>query len=150
MIKWLNCCGEADHLLFCIQYSLTQYLILTTHYSISGQHKMMGIQFCFQKVPFSGIELSVQVQNTMYHLHADRVYDKLDIDQWVVNIDFLSTINIQNSIDIIQLAWLLPAFDQQNVLQYTRLIKLFTPPENFRKGILANHQIQFLPLHHKK
>ena len=40
MVKLLNCCGEADYLLFCnhysalLTYSLTQYSILNNLYSI--------------------------------------------------------------------------------------------------------------------
>jgi hypothetical protein len=34
MAKWLNCCGEADHLLFCNHYSALLNSTLNVQYSI--------------------------------------------------------------------------------------------------------------------
>ena len=43
MVKWLNCCGEAEHLLFCIHNfsHLLKYLILNPQF----QRPISNIQF---------------------------------------------------------------------------------------------------------
>ncbi len=40
MVKWLNCCGEADHLLFCNHYA---GLLILLKYSISTPNNLYPI-----------------------------------------------------------------------------------------------------------
>jgi hypothetical protein len=59
MAKWLNCCGEADHLLFCLNYATL--LTYSNTYSISTPNNLYPI--C--RTPYS-IVLSTFVSVVQY------------------------------------------------------------------------------------